>query len=89
MTDRTCQNWSAKFCAGDFLLDDAPWSGRPFEVDSDQTETFTENKQHYTVWEIADILKISKSIKLLVKVKHVSFNLWKKLNRLFGQPNKL
>ena len=51
VTDRTCQNWSAKFCAGDFLLDDAPWSGRPFEVDSDQTETFTENNQCYTTQE--------------------------------------
>ena len=28
-----------KFCAGDFLLDNAPWSGRPVEVDSDQIET--------------------------------------------------
>ena len=25
-----------KFHAGDFLLDDAPWSGRAVEVDSDQ-----------------------------------------------------
>ena len=29
----------------------------------------------------------SKSIKLLVKMKNVSFILWKKSNRLFGQPN--
>lgn len=29
-----------KFCAGDFLLDDAPQSGRPVEVDSDQVEIF-------------------------------------------------
>ena len=37
--------------------------------------------------ETADILKISKSIKSLVKMKDVSFILWKKLNRLFGQSN--
>ena len=37
--DRTCQKWFAKFCAGVFLLDDAPRSGRPVEVDSDQIET--------------------------------------------------
>ena len=30
-----------KFCAGDFLLDDAPQSGRPVEVDSNQIETLT------------------------------------------------
>ena len=29
VTDQTCQKWFAKFWAGDFLLDDAPWSGRP------------------------------------------------------------
>ena len=61
VTDRTRQKRFAKFCAGDFLLDHAPRSGRPVEVDSDQVETLTENNQRYTTWEIADILKISKS----------------------------
>ena len=37
--DGTCQKWFAKFRAGDFSLDDAPWSGRPVEVDSNQIET--------------------------------------------------
>ena len=31
--------WFAKFCAGDFSLDDDPQSGRLVEVDSDQMET--------------------------------------------------
>ena len=35
-----CQKGFVKFCAGDFLLDDAPQSGRPVEVDSDQVEIF-------------------------------------------------
>ena len=62
VTDRTCQKWFANFCAGDFSLDGAPWSGRPVEVDNDQIETLTEkNNQRYNTWEIADILKISKS----------------------------
>ena len=61
MTDRTCQKWFAKFRARDFSLDDAPQSGRPVEVDSDQIETLTENNQRYTTWEIADVPKISKS----------------------------
>ena len=43
VTNQTCQKWFAKFCAGDFLLDDAPWSGRPVEVDSDQIKTLIEN----------------------------------------------
>ena len=39
VTDQTCQKWFEKFHAGDFSLDDAPWSGRPVQVDSDQIET--------------------------------------------------
>ena len=61
VTNQTCQKWFAKFHAGDFLLDDTPWSGRSVEVGSDQIETLIENNQRYTTWEIADILKISKS----------------------------
>ena len=61
VTDRTCQKWFAKFHAGDFSLDDAPRSGRPVEVDSDQIITILENNQCYTTQEIADIIKISKS----------------------------
>ena len=79
-----CQKWFEKFCAGDFSLDDAPQLGRPVEVDSDQVETLIENNQRYTMQEIADILKISKSIKLLVKIKNVSFILWKKLYGLLA-----
>ena len=52
-------------------------SGEPVEVDSDQMETLIENNKRYTMWEIADILKISKSVKFLVKMKNVSFILWK------------
>ena len=61
VTDRTCQKWFLKFRAGDFLLDHAPQLGRPVEVDSDQIETLIENNQHYTMREISDILKVSKS----------------------------
>ena len=67
VTDRTCQKGFGKFHAGDFSLDDAPQSGRPVEVASSQIKTSVENNQCYTTWEIADILKISKSMKLLVK----------------------
>ena len=83
VTARMCQKWFAKFHVTDFSLDDAPWSGRPVEVDSDQIETLIENDQHYTMWEIGDIHKISKSIKLLVKMKNVSFVSWKKNTDFF------
>ena len=81
------QKQFAKFCAGDFSLNNAPWLGRTVEVDSDHIETLIENNQPYTMQETANVLKISKSIKLLVKMKNVSFILWKKRNGPFGQPN--
>ena len=62
------------------------WSGKTVEVDSDQIKTLIENNQHYMMREKADILKISKSIKLLVKMKNVTFISWKKLYKLFDQP---
>ena len=83
VTDQVCQKWWVKFHAGDFLLDDAPGLGRPVEVGSDRIDTLIENNQHYTTREIANILKISKSIKLLVKVENVSFILWKKNTQTF------
>ena len=85
VTDQMCQKWFAKFHAGDFLVDNAPWLGRPVEVDSEHIETLTENNQRYSTPETADIRKISRSIKLLVKIKTMSFILQKKLNGLFGQ----
>ena len=42
---------------GDLSLDYAPWSGKPVEVDRNQIKTLTENNQHHTTREIADILK--------------------------------
>ena len=63
--DQTCQKWFAKFYAADFLLDDAPQSGRPGEIYSDQIKTWIENNQCYAMREVANILKISKSITLL------------------------
>ena len=78
VTGQTCQKWFVKFCAGDFMLGNASQSGRPVEVDSNQIETLIENSKHYTIQEIVNILKISKSIRLLVKMKNISFILWKK-----------
>ena len=54
-------------------MDNAPQLGRPVEVDSDQIKTLIKNNQCYTTQEIANTLKISKSIELLVKTKKVSF----------------
>ena len=84
-----CQKWFAKFCAGDFSLEDAQWLGGQVEIDSDQSETLIEKSQCSTMWDVTDIIKISKSIKLLVKMKRVFYFMEKNLNGLFGQPNIL
>ena len=73
VTGQMCQRWFAKFRVGDFSLDDAPRSGGPAEGDNDQIETLMENNKHYIIQEVADTLRISKSTKLLVKMKNVSF----------------
>ena len=86
---KRCCYWSNmskgvwEFRVGDFSLDGAPWSGRPVEVDSDQIEMLIENNQHYTTWEIANILRISKAINLLVKMRNVFFILCKKTKWTF------
>ena len=81
VTNRTCQRWLAKLCAGEFSLDDVPRSGRPGEVDSDQIKTLTENNQRSITWELDDILKISKSTQLLVKMKKCVFYVTEKTER--------
>ena len=43
VTDQTCQEWFAKFHAGDFSLDNAAPSGRPVEADNNQIKTLIEN----------------------------------------------
>ena len=45
VTDQMCQKWFAKFPAGDFSLDIAPWLGRLVEVDSNQIKTLIENNK--------------------------------------------
>ena len=49
------------FHADTFSFNKAPQLGRSVEVDSNQIETLTENKQHYTMQEIANKLKTVKS----------------------------
>ena len=36
VTKQMCQTWFSKLHAGNFSLDDAPWLGKPIEVDRDQ-----------------------------------------------------
>ena len=82
MTDRTCQKWFLKFRAGEFLLDEAPGSGRAVQVDSDQIKTLTENNQRYTTQESANTLKISQST-VIGENENVSLYFTEKFKQIF------
>ena len=43
VTDQMCQKRFVTFCAADFSLECALWSGRPVEVDSNQIGALTGN----------------------------------------------
>ena len=43
--DWVCQKWFPKFHARDFLLDDAPQSDGPVEVNRDEIKTSIDNNQ--------------------------------------------
>ena len=75
--------WFSEFRAGAFSVDGA-MATRLVGVSGNKIKTLIENNQCYSTGEIADILKISKSMKLLVKMQSVSFTLWKKLNELLA-----
>ena len=68
------------------MLDDAPHLGRPVEADSDQTETLIENNQHYTLQEVADILKIFKSIKVIGENENCVFYFTEKTKWALSNP---
>ena len=82
VTDRMCQKWLVKISHWKMLYNPVDWLKLIVII----IKTLTENNQCYTTWEISDILKISKSMKLLVKMKNRSFILWKKLYGLLANP---
>ena len=45
VTNQMCQKWFSKFRAGS--LDNAPWLGRPVEVDRDQIKTLIESNPRH------------------------------------------
>ena len=61
LQERQCQRWFQKFRDGDFDIHDAPRSGRPTEVDSDELKALVGANPHYTTREIAETLKIHHS----------------------------
>ena len=60
LKERQCQKWFRKFRSGKTLKDE-PRSGRPNEVDDDQTKALIELDRHVTEHEIVEKLNIQKS----------------------------
>jgi len=56
---RTCQNWFAKFRAGDTTCEDCECSDRSLVIDDDQIKSLIESNPHYTTREIAQIIDVS------------------------------
>jgi len=59
VSERVCQNWFAKFRAGDTTCEDRERSGKPLMVDDDQIKSLIESNPHYTTREIAEIIDVS------------------------------
>ena len=83
VNDGMCQKYFVESHDGDFSPDSAPRSGRPVEVDSDRIETFIKNNQCCTRQEIVDTFKISKSIKLFLKIKNICLLFYGKIKQIF------
>ncbi|GFT80519.1 histone-lysine N-methyltransferase SETMAR [Trichonephila clavipes] len=61
LTVRQCQNWFAKFRSGNFDVEDAPRSGRPFEADKDAIKALVDANRRITTREIRLRLNLSNS----------------------------
>lgn len=61
ISDWTVGQWFRRFRHGNVNCVDLPRSGRPTTVDDDQIRTLIENNPCYTIREMADVLRISKS----------------------------
>ncbi|GFX50619.1 histone-lysine N-methyltransferase SETMAR [Trichonephila clavipes] len=61
LTIRQCQNWFAKFRSGNFDVEDAPRSGRPFEADKDAIKALVDANRRITTREIGLRLNLSNS----------------------------
>lgn len=59
LTERTCQNWFAKFRAGNFDINDAPRPGRPQEIESIDVKAIVDQNPSQSVRDIAEALDIS------------------------------
>lgn len=61
VTKVTCQTWLNRFRANNFELEDAPRSGRPTVVESDEIATMIATDRHLTTREIAAHLRVDQS----------------------------
>ncbi|GFY26412.1 histone-lysine N-methyltransferase SETMAR [Trichonephila clavipes] len=63
LTKNHCQNWFAKYCSGNFDVEDAASSGQPVEAEEDKTvKALVDANWRITTLEIPERLKLSNSI---------------------------
>lgn len=82
ITHSTCKNWFKRFRSGEFSLEDAPRSGRPSEIESDEIMAMITNDRHLTTQEIADRFNVTRQT---VGAKLHKLGLVKK-SRYMGAP---
>ncbi|GFW50981.1 histone-lysine N-methyltransferase SETMAR [Trichonephila clavipes] len=61
LTVHQCQNWFTKFRSGNFVVEDAPRSGRPVEADKDTIKALVDANRRITTREIGSRLNLSNS----------------------------
>jgi len=61
VSPRTCQNWFARFKAGNFNLEDEERSGRPQELQSDELEALLDEDPRQSTRELALRLNVDQS----------------------------
>jgi len=79
VSERVCQNWFAKFRAGDTTCEDRERSGRPLVVDNDQIKNLIKSNPHNTTREIAEIIDVSQKtvVNHLYTLGYVSrYDIW-------------
>jgi len=60
VSERVCQNWFAKFRAGDTTCEDRERSGRPMMVDDNQIKSLIESNTLYDTRDRRDNRRITK-----------------------------
>ena len=68
------EKWFAKFCCGEFNLEDEPCSGRPSHIDDNVVRTLVQNTTQISTKEVATSLNVNRSTAFR-RLKNMGFDL--------------